>query len=371
MVSEDALLQELYKERRLRQEVEEDRDRLKRARDELAKQCLALEERAVEAEEGLAKAQEELEELTSPPEKSARALQRDVEFLLKELEREQETNKKLTEELESAKEDSNEAIERMLVAERQVKMLRSSLHAERAKFHRQSSAVRGDINDKRGKGTEMTDAGRLRAEEDDELSNASDLDSHKVLATLKQARDRLITEMDAQASEIELLGQENSALASAVVDAKNVAAGWEAQAQAGLAQCSMLKDLLEESARWEEELDEMQKFRSLSDAGTTMEVSVNAQDPFERPSINDSRQKAVDGHQTSSGNVPSNGRAMRDVGAAVESTVDSSTAEDGGKLQNLDLRSKYEVLEKQLLMVVQPYTLLQMDKIYLHFLEGF
>ncbi|KAG2424522.1 hypothetical protein HXX76_014403 [Chlamydomonas incerta] len=68
---------------------------------------------------------------------------------------------------------------------------------------------------------------------------------------LKASRDKLLLEIDKQWEEIERLSGENAALADDLRAARALATNWEKQAQDGIAQVEQLKDLLEDSARWE------------------------------------------------------------------------------------------------------------------------
>jgi chromosome segregation ATPase len=243
MAATEQLLQELAKERDLRQAAEEERARLKRARDELAKECLLLEHRASEAEEALGAAKAELERLVASPSptKTARTLQRDVELLLRELDREHETNKGLMQELAAAKADAAEAVERMLVAEKHVKILRTSRSKDK------------DGMDKNSTNAEKHARSQHAADSSSPVPFGASIsinECHNKLSALKTVRDRLIAEMDAQAAELERLGVENAALSTTVLEAKGECERWEAQSQASLGQCDALKDLLEEGAAW-------------------------------------------------------------------------------------------------------------------------
>lgn len=333
------LIEEIDKESKLREKAEEERDRLKRARDELAKECLLLERRANDAEEELRTTKEQLKEALSPPEKSARALQKDVEILLRELEREQERNRILEEELESAKADSSEAIERMLVAEKQVKILRSSLKS--LKSEQEKNDKKKDSREANGKKKEEMNTESKTEDKPGKIGVVNELQPHvgehkKLLASLKLARDKLISEMDSQASEIERLGTENISLASAVIDAKNAAAGWEAQAQAGLAQCSKLKDILEESAQWDEELIEGQ------DGACSNTVESIELDSKERENMSSNGQQEFNGQILDS--VENDPEMLPQQGSRGDLSADYNDRDCTSHLQ-----SKCNQLEKKLL----------------------
>ncbi len=259
---------EIENERQLRQQAEEERSRVKvrnterrsdrvagcadvalhssclpshcpnrhpmqRARDELAKTVLALEQRAAEAEEEAIRLRQELSDArktaaAGPPPSpgptddgredihSQRLLRSDVELLLKELDAEKKAYRKLEKVASGAQRDAAKAAERLAAAKATIKALKKG---------------KAPIDDS-----------------DSEEDTRAQLQGR--IAALKNARDRLIEALDGQAAEAERLGAENAALAEAAAEAKDAAARWEAQAQEALTQSSRLKDLLEESAQW-------------------------------------------------------------------------------------------------------------------------
>ncbi|KAG2448456.1 hypothetical protein HYH02_006348 [Chlamydomonas schloesseri] len=89
----------------------------------------------------------------------------------------------------------------------------------------------------------MHEGGELSAEDAARL--------RQQVARLKASRDKLLLEIDKQWEEIERLSGENASLADDLRAARALATNWEKQAQDGIAQVEQLKDLLEDSARWE------------------------------------------------------------------------------------------------------------------------
>ena len=222
------------------------RSPLQRARDELAKQVLLLETRVADVEEDLDRSHEQLTALKAATAKAAAApsaataaavdeeedeeaapssrtdvkgLQKDIKMLLRELDRERTANLELVAVVEATQEDAAAAAERLVAAEKQVRALKKYGGA----FAAPPSAA--DIA-------------------------ATPEQLHMRIASLKAARDRLIEALDVQAAEADRLTVENAALAETVLEVRSAAEAWEAQAQAGIAQCGQLKDLLEESASW-------------------------------------------------------------------------------------------------------------------------
>jgi hypothetical protein len=211
---------------------------LQRARDELAKTVLSLEYRVLEAEDEATKLRRELETLRESsvdPSKASskgggdtlaaaaaqveKALRLDLEILLKELDTERKASTKLLKVVESAQNEASKAADKLVAAEKQIRALKKS--------GGKTSAAAVGID-----------------------ASATPEQLHERIASLKNARDRLIEALDTQAAEAERLGIENAALAAAVVEARENAALWEAQAQEALTQSSNLKDILEESAQW-------------------------------------------------------------------------------------------------------------------------
>eukprot|EP00884_Botryococcus_braunii_P008537 jgi/Botrbrau1/17685/Bobra.0166s0109.1 len=68
---------------------------------------------------------------------------------------------------------------------------------------------------------------------------------------LRASRDRLLLQVDAQSGELERFSHENSSLVQGLQEAREVGVWWEGQVQSALAQIELLKDMLEESARWD------------------------------------------------------------------------------------------------------------------------
>jgi hypothetical protein len=195
-----------------------DRLSLQRARDELVKTVLALEKRVAEAEDEAARAVQAAAAAAAAQadhaaahaggrKGDARALHRDLEMLLVELDRERQANTELSNMLEAAHAEA--------AAERRARQ------AERA-----APAAPGD-------------------------AEATPAQLQERVAVLKGARDRLLAALDGQAAEAERLAAESAALGEALGEAQACNASWEAAAQAGLAQSERLKELLEESAAWE------------------------------------------------------------------------------------------------------------------------
>lgn len=205
---------------------------LQRARDELAKEVLFLQTRVTELEDFLDKIQDQSKDGQAPstplasPSPSGKykpgdvkSLQRDVEMLLQELDHERAANLELVSVVEASRLEAAKAAERLVAAEKQIRALKRS-------------------------------GGKFSSAESSSDLAAPPEQLHERIFSLKGARDRLIEALDVQAAEAERLALENSALGEALVEARSLAASWEAQAQQGLAQCSQLKDLLEESATW-------------------------------------------------------------------------------------------------------------------------
>ncbi|CAL5229236.1 g12522 [Coccomyxa viridis] len=70
------------------------------------------------------------------------------------------------------------------------------------------------------------------------------------VAQLKASRDKLLVELEKQFLEVDRLAVENAALSQGMEEVKEAAEAWEKQAQASLQQLDRLKDILEESAAW-------------------------------------------------------------------------------------------------------------------------
>ena len=252
--------QELQSERQRRLEAEEQRARLKvrnklnpihvetialpttsifcflqRARDELAKTVLDLEHRAAEAEDEVDRLDAELqqnwnarsllERTPSPPplrDDERQELQTEIQLLSSQLDAERETHEHLASAAQTAQDAAAEAAARLEFAEQLIRSLQRS----------------------KGGG------GRKAASSSSSSKTDADIATTERIASLKNARDRLIQALDVQAAETERLLTENSSLAAAVQEGRESASRWETQAQEALMQINYLKDLLEESAQW-------------------------------------------------------------------------------------------------------------------------
>lgn len=73
------------------------------------------------------------------------------------------------------------------------------------------------------------------------------------VSRLKASRDKLLEQVDKQWEEMDRLAAENKAASDELDAVRCASAGWEAQAQEGLAQAERLKEMLEEAARWSSE----------------------------------------------------------------------------------------------------------------------
>jgi len=206
---------------------------VQRARDELAKEVLLLEKRCLDAEDSLEKAQEERKSgvpsssrgtrsLNEGPHSDAKALQRDVELLLRELDRERTVNAELAEAVNTSRAEAARAAERFVAAEKEIRALKKPPASVSASQPPSSS-----------------------------LRNSTQEQLLERISALKSARDRLIESLDTQTEELQRLNAENMALAGSVIEYKGLAASWEAQAQQNVSRCNYLKDLLEESAAWD------------------------------------------------------------------------------------------------------------------------
>mmetsp|Transcript_2503 Transcript_2503/g.6433 ORF Transcript_2503/g.6433 Transcript_2503/m.6433 type:complete len:556 (-) Transcript_2503:205-1872(-) len=70
------------------------------------------------------------------------------------------------------------------------------------------------------------------------------------VSKLKASRDKLLAQIDKQWEEMDKLAAENKAAGDELDAVRWLSAGWEAQAQDGLAQAERLKEMLEEAAGW-------------------------------------------------------------------------------------------------------------------------
>ncbi|KAI7845489.1 hypothetical protein COHA_001036 [Chlorella ohadii] len=242
--------------------VAADRNRLQRARDELAAALLAAEKRVLEAEEeaaaahtAAAAAQQQLqaagvaggqqdavqrEGQQAPAAGASPSPQRrqlaeeeaaDAEVLLAALDQERQRSEELVRTLEAAEREAVAATEKLLKAQAKIEQLKA-----------------------KAKGKGGKDKGGLPASPSlaslGEGGEAAIEALQERIAALKASRDKLIGAFDAQAAEIERLSGDNAALAESLAELRDTASKWEAQAQASLAQNERLKDLLEESATW-------------------------------------------------------------------------------------------------------------------------
>lgn len=182
---------------------------------------LSLEKRVSDVEEELEDTKRSLEDASHKNKSAAvvKTLQKDVEMLLKELDRERNANLELVGFVEAAQEETARTTERLLVAEKHIRSLKKS-------------------------------GGKLPSSQ-----SASDLHTtpeqlQDRITNLKNARDRLIEALDAQAADTERLSIENSSLVEALSLKKRESSQWQSQTQKTISQCNYLKDMLEESAQW-------------------------------------------------------------------------------------------------------------------------
>lgn len=204
---------------------------MQRARDELARTVLLLENRVSELEDELVRTREQSAYAASasprtpttsrPPTNDVEALRADIEVLLKELDEARATNADLEDAMLAAQAESVQAAERLQRAEKQLRAKSKNT----AVFRRREA-----------RSTE-------EKEEAIEILEARNME-------LKMARDRLIESLDMQAADIDRLAQENAALADAVAAAQDLGSRWEAQLQEVLAQNRHLKSIIEDSAEW-------------------------------------------------------------------------------------------------------------------------
>ncbi|EIE24923.1 hypothetical protein COCSUDRAFT_62333 [Coccomyxa subellipsoidea C-169] len=244
-----------------------ERQRLQRARDELATNLLAAQQRAQEAEED----QQRAEEQTAAAIAEVDALQArlsangaeishasdaapagDGADTSRELELERSRNAVLVAALSSAKggreraeREAAAARQRMQQLEQQLQMAHSagppppSLPGPASAYNGPASMAKSVLSQETATDPE---------------SMARQITALKRQVTqLKASRDKLLAELDIQFVEADRMGNENNALSQALQEVREAGAAWERQAQEAAAQLERLKDLLEESALWRRE----------------------------------------------------------------------------------------------------------------------
>ncbi|CAL8464239.1 g3774 [Coccomyxa elongata] len=247
------------------QKITLERQRLQRARDELATNLLAAQQRAQEAEEDLQRAEEQTAaataelrilqtRLSGDRAERARDSQNDAanNEMSQDLEVERSRNAVLAAALSSAKAEREHAQAEAAAARQRVQQLEQQLQ-----YANCAGPPPPRLPD-----PSVTSNGPLSvAQPAPSQDGATDPEALvKQIATfrrqvlqLKTSRDKLLSELDIQFIEAERLGNENSALSQALQEQLEAAGTWERQAQEACAQLERLKDLLEESAQWRRE----------------------------------------------------------------------------------------------------------------------
>lgn len=218
---------------------------LQRARDELARRVIELEERNQGLEEHRAYSQrknggesqeviesgrgggdgagdaqyENGQQHEEEEEEEVEALRKDVDTLLMEVERERIIN---------------EELEQMIrYGEKENKKLASKLEAAEKRIEKQKAKMRKSI------GTE-------------DSQNAEEIieGMQERLRLLTESRNMLIESLDASADELDRISKENEALAVTVEGLRDTNQAWENQVQSSLSLTSHLQELLEEKSEW-------------------------------------------------------------------------------------------------------------------------
>ncbi|KAK9918861.1 hypothetical protein WJX75_007597 [Coccomyxa subellipsoidea] len=241
------------------------RQRLQRARDELATNLLAAQQRAQEAEED----QQRAEEQTAAAIAELHALQarlaasggdgtpdsdsaHPANGASRELEFERSRNAVLVAALSSAKGERERAEREAAAGRLQIQNLEQQLQALQSagppppRLPGQRVAAPGPASTTQSELSQETSAGPENVEKHIAALK-------RQVAQLKASRDKLLAELDIQFVEAERLGNESSALSQALQEVQEASAAWERQAQEAAAQLERLKDLLEESALWRRE----------------------------------------------------------------------------------------------------------------------
>ncbi|BDA49359.1 hypothetical protein COCOBI_13-4710 [Coccomyxa sp. Obi] len=247
------------------QKITLERQRLQRARDELATNLLAAQQRAQEAEEDQQRAEEQTAaaiaelralqtRLSAEAAEHSRGIENDASSngSSRDLEVERSRNAVLAAALSSAKAERKHAQAEAAAARQLVLQLEQQLQM----------ANSAGPPPPRLPDSSVTSNGPVSvAQSEPPQDDATDTEAMaKQIATLrrqvmqlKTSRDKLLSELDIQFIEAERLGNESNALSQALQEQREAAGTWERQAQEACAQLERLKDLLEESAQWRRE----------------------------------------------------------------------------------------------------------------------
>ena len=202
---------------------------MQRARDELAKQVLLLEEKLLTSEEVLQQHQQDGVERKHTREgkqagggdleNEVQALQNDVDVLLQEIEKERRINTELEKMIRDGDKETRKLEGKLEAASKKIEKLKSK---------------------------------KKRSNEEEEEESKEDLIAtlRKKLLVLTESRSRLISSLDASADEVDRITKENEALAETVTDLRDACQAWEAQVQENISLSNRLKDLLEEGSEW-------------------------------------------------------------------------------------------------------------------------
>ncbi|KAI8102933.1 hypothetical protein M9434_005724 [Picochlorum sp. BPE23] len=227
MTREDELIGELQREKHLRQLDNQERSKLKHARDELALRVLELEEqvgRLVEQDttdranggDASTSTHDHDRNGDGEEEDEMSALQADVDILLSEVEQE----RRITAELEKMVRAKDKTI---------------------ATLEKKLASSEDKIARLKGK--------NKKVEEEFEYEEMIE-ELKKKVSVLTQSQTQLIESLDASADELDRMSTENKALCDAVERLKDSCDAWEKQVQENIALSCRLKDLLEEGSQW-------------------------------------------------------------------------------------------------------------------------
>ncbi|KAI8103467.1 hypothetical protein M9435_004805 [Picochlorum sp. BPE23] len=227
MTREDELIGELQREKHLRQLDNQERSKLKHARDELALRVLELEEqvgRLVEQDttdranggDASTSTHDHDRNGDGEEEDEMSALQADVDILLSEVEQE----RTITAELEKMVRAKDKTI---------------------ATLEKKLAASEDKVARLKGK--------NKKVEEEFEYEEMIE-ELKKKVSVLTQSQTQLIESLDASADELDRMSKENKALCDAVERLKDSCDAWEKQVQENIALSCRLKDLLEEGSQW-------------------------------------------------------------------------------------------------------------------------
>jgi chromosome segregation ATPase len=202
---------------------------VQRARDELAKQVLLLEEKLVTSEEALQEQQQDDVKRKQTKdgrlagrvdlENELQALQNDVDVLLQEIEKERAINKGLEKMIRDSDKETRKLEAKLDAASKKIEKLKS-----RKKWSNE--------------------------EEEEESKEELIVSLRKKISVLTESRSRLISSLDASADEVDRITKENEALAETATDLRDACQAWEAQVQENISLSNRLKDLLEEGSEW-------------------------------------------------------------------------------------------------------------------------